>query len=172
MSKPIKEMLITEISNRLGESRDMLVIDVSRLDAIAANKFRIALRGSNITALTVKNSLARQALHRAGVESLDPILSGPSTLVWGGEDVVALSKEIARWAKELDGLEIKGGTIDGETLDAGAVDALSKSPGRLELLSIISGQLLGPGAQLSAQLLGPGGQLAGQIKSKAEEEDE
>lgn len=171
MSKPIKEMLIGEIAGRLGESRDMLVIDVSTLDAINANKFRIALQGSNISALTVKNSLARQALHRIGVESLDPVLSGPSTLVWGGEDVVALSKEIARWAKELEGVVIKGGTVEGETLDSAAVDALSKSPSREELISMIAGQILSPGAQLGALLLGPGGQLAGQVKSISEGEE-
>ena len=149
----------------------MLVIDVSRLDAINANRFRLALREQQIGALTVKNALARQALHRLGVEALDPVLEGPSTLVWGGEDVVALSKEIARWAKELKVIEIKGGAVEGESLDADDVQALSKSPGREELLSIISGQILGPGSKLVAQLLGPGGQLAGQIKSKAEDDE-
>lgn len=169
MSKPIKQMLIGAIVDRLGDNQDLLVIDVSKVDAISANKFRLALAEKEITALTVKNSLARQALHSAGVESLDEVLAGPSTLVWGGEDVVALSKEISKWATDLDGLEIKGGTVDGECLDAAGVDALAKSPSREELLSIISGQLLGPGSRLAAQLLGPGGALAGQIKSKSEE---
>ncbi|MFK7821177.1 MAG: 50S ribosomal protein L10 [Planctomycetaceae bacterium] len=171
MSKPIKQLLIDEITSRMGEHRDMLVIDVSRLDAISANKFRIALAEKSITALTVKNSLARKALEGVGVESLDGILAGPSTLVWGGEDVVALSKEIAKWAKDFNEVEIKGATVEGETLDSAGVDALAKSPGREELLSIISGQLIGPGAQLASQLLGPGGQLAGQIKSKSEDDE-
>ncbi len=171
MSKVIKQMLIDDITGRLGDHRDMLVIDVSRLDAINANKFRLALAEKDITALTVKNSLARKALHGVGVESLDDILSGPSTLVWGSEDVVALSKEIAKWTKDLEAIEIRGGTVEGDTLDAAGVDALAKSPGREELLSIIAGQIAGPGAQLAAQLNGPGGQLAGQIKSKADEDE-
>ena len=169
MSKPIKQMLIGAITDRLGDSRDMLVIDVSKVDAISVNKFRQALAEKDIAALTVKNSLARKALHSVGVESLDDVLAGASTLVWGGEDVVALSKEIAKWAEELEEIEIRGGTVEGQTLDANGVVALAKSPGREELLSIIAGQLLGPGSKLASQLIGPGGALVGQIKSKSEE---
>ena len=61
----------------------MLVIDVSKVDAISVNKFRQALAEKDIAALTVKNSLARKALHSVGVESLDDVLAGASTLVWG-----------------------------------------------------------------------------------------
>ena len=56
--------------------------------------------------LTVQNTLARRALNDVGVTSLDSLLAGPSTLVWGGQDVVDLSKEIAKWAKEISELEI------------------------------------------------------------------
>ena len=170
MSKVVKKMLISEIQDRLGEVRDMLVIDSSRLDAITANRFRIALGKSEITALTVKNSLARRALNDLGVSSLDEILAGPSTLIWGGEDIVALSKEITKWAKDIEELEIKGGTVEGETLDAAGVDSLSKSPSREELLSILSGMLLSPGAQLAGALQGPAGQLASQIEQISEKE--
>lgn len=170
MSKFVKNMLIDEISDRVGDTRDMLVVDCSKLDAIAANKWRLALQAKNITALTVRNTLARQALNKVGVNSLDRILEGPSTLIWGSEDVVALSKEITKWAKELEPLEIKGGTVEGQTLDAAGVDSLSKSPSREELIGQIVGQILAPGANLAAALLGPGATLASQLKSMADEE--
>lgn len=168
----IKEMLISDIQGRLGEARDLVVVDSSRLDAITANRFRLGLRSSQIHALTVKNSLARKALHSIGLEALDPFLEGPSTIIWGGEDVVALSKEIAKWAKEIGDLQIKGAAVEGQSLDAEAVDALSKSPGRLELIGQIAGLALSPGAQLAGALLGPGGVVAGQVKSIAEGEAE
>jgi large subunit ribosomal protein L10 len=99
------------------------------------------------------------------------VLQGSSTLVWGGEDVVALSREITRWSKELSQLEIRGGSVEGKALDAAGVNKLSKSPGRLELLSIIAGLILSPGGNIAGALLGPGGTVAGQVKSKAEDED-
>lgn len=171
MSKFVKNLIVTDLENRVGDNRDFLVIDSSRLDANTTNRFRLELRRKNIHALTVRNSLARRALHNLGMEALDPVLEGPSTLVWGGEDIVALSKEITRWAKELKELEIKGGAVEGTTLDAAAVDQLSKSPGRLELIGQIAGLILSPGARLAGALLGPARTLAGQIKAVEEKEE-
>jgi large subunit ribosomal protein L10 len=132
------------------------------------NKWRLALQSKKITALTVRNTLARRALNQAGVTALDPILTGPSTLIWGSEDVVALTKEITKWAKELKPLEIKGGTVEGTTLNAKDVESLSKSPSREELIGQIVGQILSPGANLAAALLGPGSTFASQLKTITE----
>jgi large subunit ribosomal protein L10 len=89
-------------------------------------------------------------------------------LLWGGEDVVGLSKEITKWSRQVEGLQIKGATVEGQTLDAAAVEALSKSPGRLELVGQIAGLILSPASQLSGALKSPGGKLAGALQSIAE----
>ncbi len=167
MSKRIKEMLVAELQQRLGETDEMLVVDSSRLDAINDNRFRLALREKGICILTVKNSMAMRALHSCDVTALDPILEGPSSLVFGGEDIVALSKEVASWVKDFGGelLEVKGGVLEGTTLTAGDVVELSKSPSREELIGQIVGLLLSPGASIAGSLLGPGGLVAGAIEA-------
>jgi len=172
MSKRVKSMLIDDIKARLGDNRDLLVVDVSKLDGVSANNWRLELHKKEIKALSVKNSLAKVALESLGVSGAEDILSGSSTLLWGGEDIVALSKEITKWADEIEELEIKGATVEGASLDPAGVKKLSKSPGRLELLSIISGQLLSPAANLSGALIGLGGQLASQIEQIAEKGEE
>ena len=172
MSKRVKEMLVEVIRQRIGESRDMLLIDSSRIDANTANRFRLALREKEIQALTIQNRLGRKALNDAGITSLDMFLQGSSTLVWGGSDIVALSKEITKWTKEVEELEVKGGTLEGESLSPSDVDSLSKSPGREELIGQIAGCLLSPGANLAAALLGPGANLASQIEKISEQEEE
>lgn len=172
MSKRIKDMVITDLQDRLNGTTDMLVLNTSKLDANTDNRFRTVLRSKDITVLTVKNNFARQALNGAGVTAIDPLLEGPSTLVWGGEDIVALSKEITNWAKELAELQIKGGAIDGETLNEKGVADLSKSPGRLELIGQIAGLALSPGSQVAGALLGPARKLAGQVKTIGDKEGE
>lgn len=171
MSREVKTMLIEDLQARIGDATDLLVVDCSKLDANSANEWRLSISEKGMSAVTVKNSIAKNALKRLEVTGLDQILAGPSTLVWGGEDVVALSKEIAAWAKKLPELAIKGATVEGEELDAKAVDALSKSPGRVELIGQIAGCLLSPGAQLAGALQGPGGQLAGCLKKISEDEE-
>lgn len=172
MSKRIKEMLIDDLRQRLGGCRDILVVDNSRLDGVTGTNLRLKLQKQNIRMLGVKNSLARKVLGEMGLGGLDPFLAGPSTLVFGGPDIVALSKEIAKWAKDLEPLQIKGGVVDGTPVDSKGVDELSKSPSREELLGRIVMLALSPGAQLAAALLGAGGVVAGQVKAVAEKEPE
>lgn len=172
MSKYVKEMLINELSSRIGERTDILVVDSSKLDAISDNKLRAELRAKDITVLTVRNSLARKALNANGVTALDDLLTGPSTLVWGDEDIVSLSKEITKWAKDLDDFEVKGGSLEGSSLSSDDVEALSKSPSREELIGQVVGLILSPIRQLVSAVQGPGAYLAGQIEKIAEEKDE
>ena len=148
MSKVIKNHIMNELTRELDGHGEVLVVDVSGLTGNQVNDLRLALGEQDISLLTVKNSLARRACESIGLGAVGPILEGPSTLVWGGEDVVALSREITKWAKEIGSLAVKGGTVEGKTLDAVGVDKLSKSPGRLELLSIISGLILSPGGRV------------------------
>jgi len=91
--------------------------------------------------------------------------------LWGAGDVVALSKAVTNYAKEIPKLEIKGGSVEGQTLNAAAVDSLSKSAGRVETIGQIAGLMLAPGRQLAGCLQSSGGQLAGQLKTLSEKEN-
>ncbi len=170
MGRHVKQMVISEIQSRIGDVKDFIVVDCSRIDAITANRWRLGLRKHSISALTVKNSIAANALKKKGIEGLDSFLAGPSTLMWGADDIVALSKAVTGYAKEMPKFEIKGGSVEGQTLNAAAVDSLSKSAGRLETIGQIAGLLLAPGSQLAGCLQSPGGKLAGQLKTLSEKE--
>ena len=172
MSKIVKNMVIGEIRNRLGDCDELLVVDASRVDAVTDNQFRLALQEKGIQLLQVKNTLACHALQDREIDGLQEIMVGPSTLVWGSEDIVALSKEIAQWARQIKTLEIKGGALEGKAIDAAGVDRLSKSPSRLELIGQIAGLLLSPGARIAGALLGPGGTISGQLKAMSESEED
>ncbi len=170
MSKFVKDMIIGEFQRRIGDCRDFLIVNPSRLDAVSSNTMRVKLRGQNISMLMIKNTLIRKALRDTGLNSVDRLLCGPSALVWGGPDIVALSKEIAKWAKQLKLLEIKGGVVDGEAVGPAEVEAISNGPSREELIGQIVTLMLSPGARLAGALLAPGGSLASQIQSIAEKE--
>lgn len=172
MSMRVKTLVMSEITKRIGDNKDFLVLNTSKVTAFKVNQLRLRAAKQGITILNVKNTLAIKALKELGVTSLGKAMSGPSALVWGAADVVALSREIVKWTKEkeLKELVIKGGTVDGQALDAKGVDELSKSAGKPELLSKIAGLILAPGAQLAAALIGPGGYIAGQVKAISEKE--
>ena len=73
--------------------------------------------------------------------------------------------------EEFEKFEARGGVMDGEQLTPERVKEISKWPSREEQLSMLAGQMLGPGSQLSAQLIGPGGKLASQVEQAGEEKE-
>lgn len=170
MSKVVKNLMMTDLRREVGDCREVLVVDVSKLTGIASNRLRLALGKKNIRAIGVKNAVARKALGDVGLTGLGKVLAGPSTLVFGAEDIVALSREIAEWAGKIKEMEIRGGAIGETSLSAADVETLSKSPGRKELLGQLAGLILSPGAQLAAAIQGPGGKVAGCIKAQGDKE--
>lgn len=172
MSKYVKQLMTDDLKSRWEGVENALLVDVIGLEANATVSLRQKLREKNISLMVVKNSLARRASEGTALAPAFEGASGTTAVVWGGEDIVSLAKEVTALAKDkaFAKFEAKGGVLDGAKLSADDVTAVSKWPTRTEQLSMLVGQILGPGATLNAQLLGPGGALASQIKQKGEED--
>lgn len=173
MSKFVKDLLTQEVSSRLEGVEDCVLANVIGLDANSTVTLRKRLRDKDINVLVVKNSLARRATEGTSLATAFEGLSGSAAVLWGAEDFVSLVKEVVGLEKDDDFEQFKarGGCMDGEPLSAERVTEISKWPSRSEQLSLLVGQILGPGSRLSAQLKGPGSRLAGQI-NKVEEDRE
>jgi len=171
MSKTIKNLITQELQRRLAGVDECIVANMIGLDANSTVALRKQLREKDIRVTVVKNSLARRATEGTPLHLAFEGMDGPAAVLWGGEDFVTLVKEVAQLDKseEFEQFKARGGVMDGEALTPEKVREISKWPNRAEQLSIVSGQLLSPGAELQAQLIGPGGQLASQIESKSEE---
>lgn len=174
MSKYVKDLLTNDLAGRLEGVEECVVANVVGMDANSTSALRKRLREKNIRIMVVKNSLARRAFAGKPLEPAFEGIDGNAAVMWGSDDFVSLVKEATALDKDEEGFEkfsSLGGVMDGEKLDAAGVAAISKWPSREEQLSMLVGQLLGPGGQLSAQLKGPGGQLAAQVKTLADKEE-
>jgi large subunit ribosomal protein L10 len=174
MSKYVKELIMTDLRKRLEGVNDALVVDVIGIENNKAVELRKRFRQKNIQLLVVKNSLARRATEGTSLAPAFESTGGTLALLWGGEDIISLAKEVMAIAekKEFEPFTPKGGAMDGQALSADQVRDVSRWPSRQEQLSLLVGQILSPGATLSAQLLGPARKLASQVKKKGEEGDE
>lgn len=175
MSKYVKELLTNDLAGRLEGVEECVVANVVGMDANSTSALRKRLREKNIRIMVVKNSLARRAFAGKPLAPAFEGVDGNAAVMWGADDFVSLVKEATSLDKDDSDFEkftSLGGVMDGEQLDAAGVAAVSKWPSREEQLSLLVGQLLGPGAQLAAQLNGPGGQLAAQVKTIADKEEE
>jgi large subunit ribosomal protein L10 len=171
MSKYVKDLITKDLRNRLDGVEDALLVDVIGMKNEKTVQLRQRLRQKNIRLMVVKNSLARRATEGTRLAAAFESTVGTLALVWGGEDVISLAKEIVAISemKEYEPFKPKGGAMEGQPLSADQVKQVSRWPSRQEQLSILSGQILSPGAKLSSQLLGPGAKLASQIKKKGED---
>ena len=175
MSRYVKDLLAKELATRIDGIEDCLVVNVLGIEANDTVVLRRKLREKNIKLMVVKNSLARRATEGTPLAPAFEGLSGPAAIVWGADDFVSLVKEVNELDKDEEAYEhfkARGGVMDGEQLTPERVKEISKWPSRTEQLSMLVGQILGPGSQLAAQLKGPGGSLASQIKEAGEKNGE
>ncbi|TWT81912.1 50S ribosomal protein L10 [Planctomycetes bacterium CA13] len=171
MSKFVKELVTRDIQRELEGVEDAVLVNYVGLDANATNELRGELDAKQIRMLVVKNSLARRAIKGSSLAPAFEDAKGQVAICWGASDFVSLVKEVVRLDKDSEKYEefsANGGVMDGEKLDAAKLKEVSKWPSREEQISMLVGQILGPGAQLSAALLGPGKKLNSQIKKISE----
>lgn len=173
MSKYVKDLMTDQLRQRLDGVENALLVEVIGMENNQNVLLRRELREKNISLMVVKNSIARRATEGTSLAPAFEGADGTLAVVWGGEDIVSLAKQIMVYAKqeEFEPFAPKGGVMDGQRLSADEVKEVSKWPSREEQLSILMGQILSPGALLSSQMLSSGGMLASQIEQKSEGEE-
>jgi large subunit ribosomal protein L10 len=168
MSRPIKEQMVRQYAARFEGVSGLAVVRMQGLDVQRTTAFRAALRGRGVRAMVVRNSLCRRALATVGLEPAGALLEGPCTLVWGGESIVDLAKVVAEQAKAIVEVEVRGGYFEGRVLSKDDLDALSRMPGREELLGWVVGLAMGQGARVAALAMAPASRVLGQVRKRAE----
>lgn len=171
MSKRIKNLVTKELEKRLQGTDSLVVVDYSGISANDANKLRGTLREKKVRLTVIPNSQGRRALKTVGINTGEKLLIGTNALVYGGESIVDLVKELIKSKKDIQKLTIKGSVVEGQLLDASATEALAKMPNKRELQGIISAQAMSPGRKLAGQLVGPGRNVAGLIKAIIEKHE-
>lgn len=166
MSKPIKELIIRDYKNKLGNTSDAMVINIRGVNAIGTTKIRSKLNKKQIKVTVVRNALVRNAIKGTSLEPLSKLLAGPSAMAFGGSSVVEVAREIVGMMKEFPTIELKGALLDGTLYEGKAgVEELSKFPTKDEAIAKVVTLVVSPGRKVLGQIKGPGSAVAGIIKS-------
>lgn len=173
MSKYIKDLVSSDLKQRVEGVESALLVSVAGMDANKNHRLRMELRKQNVHLMVIKNSLARRACEGTPLAAAFEQMEGSLALAWGGEDIVYLAKLVTKLAgdKNFAPFAAKGGVLDGARLNEDQVKQVSKWPTRGEQLSLLVGQILSPGANLSSQLIATGGALASQIEQISQPAD-
>lgn len=142
--RPEKVAVVDEIASKLTASSAVFVTEYRGLTVGAMATLRGSLRQAGAEHKVYKNTLARFAAEKAGVEGLKELLVGPTALTFVSGDTVAAAKALRDAARTNPLLKLKGGAMGANTLSAADVTALADLPSREELLARLAGAFQAP----------------------------
>lgn len=146
-----KERKVAELREQLAGSRTLIVSEYRGLTVGEIGEIRRSLRKRDVSYRVVKNRLLKIAAADTVGEALSPLLTGPTAIAFG-DDEVATAKAVIETVRPYKVVRITGGVLGDRAIDADAVTRLATLPGREVLQAQLAGAMQSPIATLGSLL--------------------
>lgn len=131
----LKQPVIDEISELIDGAATVVLADYRGLTVAEDTELRKQLREAGVVYKVYKNSMMNFAFKDTEFADLSQHLAGPTSIAVCKEDATAAARILAKFAKDADALEIKGGVVEGVYYDAAGIGTIASIPSKEELLS-------------------------------------
>ena len=139
-----KKTVVDALSEKIQNATSAVFVDYKGITVAQDTELRNQFRAAGVEYAVVKNTLLRFAFNNTGLNDLDDLLNGTTSLALA-DDPVAPARVMADYAKKLDGkFEIKGGFMDGKVVSLETVNALAAIPALPVLQAQVLGTMLAP----------------------------
>ena len=145
----LKQPVIDEISELIDGAATVVLADYRGLTVAEDTDLRRQLREAGVTYKVYKNSMMNFAFKDTEFADLSQHLAGPTAIAVCKEDATAAARILAKFAKDAEALEIKGGVVEGVYYDAAGIGTIASIPARDELLATLLGSLKSPMADFA-----------------------
>lgn len=169
MNREEKAAVIDQVATQIKEAQAIYAVDYRGISVTQVAELRERLVEAGASLRVVKNSLTERAADQAGAESLKELLEGPTAFTFVSGDAALAAKAIARFRREHQVPQFKGGTLDGDVLSIEQIEDIAKLPARNVLDGQLVGVLASPITGLVRGLNGLIGGLAIQLGAIAEQ---
>ena len=148
-----KQAIVAALTEKLQNAAAGVLVDYKGITVAEDTALRAELRKNNVEYAVVKNTLLRFAVNNCGMNELDDLLNGTTSLAICHDDPVAPARVVNDFAKKLnDRFEIKGGFMDGKVMPLNEVMALAEIPPLPVLQAQVLGTMLAPISGLACVL--------------------
>ena len=163
-----KQAIVAELTEKVQKATAGVIVDYKGITVDEDTNLRKECRENGIDYAVVKNTMLRFAFNNTGLNELDGLLNGTTSLALA-DDAVAPARVMSDCAKKLEGkFEIKGGFMDGKVVDLATIKSLASIPALPILQAQVLGTMLAPITGLAVVLK----QIAekdGEVAAPAEE---
>ena len=140
-----KQAYVADLAEKLKAAAGGVLVDYKGISVEDDTKLRKELRESGVEYFVVKNTLLKRAAEIAGIDGLEPALSGTTALALHAEDIIVAPKLLNKKAEASDGkFAIKLGFVDGQVISKEEVEKYAKLPSKETLLSQLVFMLQSP----------------------------
>lgn len=142
--RPEKVAAVEDALAKFSASSAVFVAEYRGLTVTAMSNLRREVGKAGGECKVYKNTLAALAARQAGVDAIEPLLVGPTTLTFVHGDVAAVAKALRDFSRTNPLLVLTGGVIGNSALSAADVTAMAELPSREVLLAQIAGAFQAP----------------------------
>ncbi len=154
MPTQAKAEAVEALKARLAGVEAAVLTEYRGLTVQQIAELRKQLKAVSAEYKVVKNRLARLALQGSSLDCLGPHLKGPTGLVLGRKDPVAVARALTAFVRANPTLQIKLGYLQGQLMQPLELRALADLPSREVLLGRLVAGLQAPVVQLVFALEG------------------
>lgn len=125
MDRNQKTELVSQLKENLTNSAFVAIIYYRGMTDKELYDMRVQLKSKECNMKIAKNTLVKIALKDTDLEGLTDYLKGPTAILYS-QDVVALSKILHDFAKQVSAMEIITGHFNNELIDVNAINNMAK----------------------------------------------
>ena len=140
-----KQAIVEELAARIQNASAGILVDYKGITVEEDTALRAELRKDNVNYTVVKNTLTRKALEKIGMNGLDEVLNGTTSMATADEDPIAPFRIITDYSKKLgERFNIKAAFMEGKILNDAEIAEMSALPSKDALYSKVLGTMIAP----------------------------
>jgi large subunit ribosomal protein L10 len=169
-TKKEKQAIVTKYGDWLDRSQALVLTKYIGLTVADFDKLRREVRDAGGEFHVVKNTLAKLAFEKAGLEYEDEYFVGDTAIGFAYDDPPGLAKAITEFAEDFEFVKLKAGYLDKTQMTPEDIKALATVPPLPVLRSMLLSTLLAPATKLVRTVSEPGRQIAGVLQAYADKD--
>ena len=140
-----KQAIVEALAERIKNAEAGVLVDYKGITVAEDTALRTELRKEGVEYTVVKNTLTRKALDKLGMNELDSVLNGTTSLATAENDPIAPFRILNDYSKKLgDRFNIKAAFMDGKALSASEIAEMAELPSKDALYAKVLGTMIAP----------------------------